>query len=369
MKYAISLGEKGKCSAAPNPWVGCILVKKGKIVGKGYHSSPGTDHAEKKALLDAGENARGSTAYITLEPCSHHGKTPPCAEALIKAKIFKAFVAIKDPDPNVSGKGLEKLKQAGIPVELGVCRKNAISSLLPYLHQRITGKPYCILKAAISIDGRIAASDGSSKWISNKQARESVHRLRAESQAIIIGSGTALKDAPSLTVRLPTSKKNFKQPLRVLLDGNGSVPAEGALFDQSLAPTLIMTTKKAPDESLRSWRLAGAEIEVIPCGKNLLGVDLDAALDILGKKGVLQALIEGGSLLNGSFLKSGLIDRLRLYIGSCSIGEKGIPLFNGIGSNTMDELVHWRLTNMKSFSGNAQLDYKPKGENKCLQGL
>ena len=180
MARAIALGSKGRITAPPNPWVGCVIVKDGIVVGEGFHQTAGEPHAEIHALQQAKEQAMGATVYVTLEPCVHHGRTPPCSDALIKAKVSKVFVALEDPDPRVRGKGIAFLKDAGIWVNLGLCRDEAVQSLQPYLHQRKTGRPFCIAKAAISIDGRTAASDGTSKWITPKEARADSHRIRAD---------------------------------------------------------------------------------------------------------------------------------------------------------------------------------------------
>ena len=361
MERAVSLAEKGRLSAPPNPWVGCVIVRNGKIVGEGYHIRSGGPHAERHALNAAGSNAEGATAYVTLEPCSHHGKTPPCVEALIEAKIGRVVVALEDPDPRVKGRGFALLKDCGIPVDLGVCKESAATSLKAYLHHRKTRRPYCVLKSASSFDGRTAAADGSSQWITMESARIDVHQLRASSQAIMVGSGTAINDSPSLTARHKVSAEH-SQPLRVLLDSTGRVPAKGPLFDIKLAKTLVMTTAKAPEERLLEWKKSGCEVEILPASPDGKGVDLNAALDSLGKRGILQLMVEGGAELHGSFLRSGLVDCLTLYIGACALGSGGMPLFGGGGPQSIEDASRWKLLNVQRLGDDVRMDYIPRGE-------
>ncbi|MGH9005989.1 MAG: bifunctional diaminohydroxyphosphoribosylaminopyrimidine deaminase/5-amino-6-(5-phosphoribosylamino)uracil reductase RibD, partial [Acidimicrobiia bacterium] len=289
MAEAVALGERGRLTAAPNPWVGCVIVgSDGQIVGRGFHARAGEPHAEVHALREVGERSRGGTAYVTLEPCAHQGRTPPCAPALVEAGLSRVVVAVLDPDDRVAGRGIEILRAAGITVEVGVGADAGARSLAPYLHHRRTGRPLCLLKTAASIDGRTAAADGTSQWITGPEARADAHRLRAGSGAVVIGAGTALADRPTLTFRNLEFEDGLPppQPLRVLLDAAGRVPAAGPLFDPSLAPTLVITTPVADPEAKRAWKEAGAEVEeVLFAG----GVDLAAALEVLGRRGVLQA--------------------------------------------------------------------------------
>ncbi|MGH8992828.1 MAG: bifunctional diaminohydroxyphosphoribosylaminopyrimidine deaminase/5-amino-6-(5-phosphoribosylamino)uracil reductase RibD, partial [Acidimicrobiia bacterium] len=303
MAMALDLGEQGRRSAPPNPWVGCVVERDGQVVGTGFHRAPGEPHAEPVALAEAGERARGATAWVTLEPCNHHGRTPPCTDGLIAAGVARVVVAVTDPDPGVTGGGIERLRAAGIAVEVGPGAAAVAASLRPYLHHRTTGRPYCVLKAAASLDGRTAAADGSSQWITGPGAREDTHRLRADSQAVVIGSGTALADRPMLNVRLAEGVS--RQPTRVLLDSTGRVPAAGPLFDPALAPTLVLTTAAAAREAVKGWLEAGADVEVVAATGDGSGVDLAAALAVLGDRGVLQAMVEGGPTLHGALVRSG----------------------------------------------------------------
>jgi diaminohydroxyphosphoribosylaminopyrimidine deaminase/5-amino-6-(5-phosphoribosylamino)uracil reductase len=373
MAEAVALGERGRLTAAPNPWVGCVIVAAdGQVVGRGFHQRAGEPHAEVHALREAGERARGATAYVTLEPCAHQGRTPPCAPALAAAGVSRVAVAVLDPDPRVAGRGVALLEAAGVAVEVGAGAEAAARSLAPYLHHRRTGRPLCLLKTAASLDGRTAAADGTSQWITGAEARADAHRLRAESGAVVVGAGTALADHPSLTFRnlefgdgpVPA------QPLRVLIDASGRVPADGPLFDPALAPTLVITSAAEP-EAVAAWKAAGAEVEDVapapgappfpgaltsPAGP---AVDLGAALDVLGRRGILQAMVEGGATLHGALLRAGLADRLVVYSGGVVLGAGGLPLFGGPGPGTLDDASRWQLTAVRALGPDARLDWEP----------
>jgi diaminohydroxyphosphoribosylaminopyrimidine deaminase/5-amino-6-(5-phosphoribosylamino)uracil reductase len=358
MARAVALGERGQRTSAPNPWVGCVLVRDGTIVGEGYHRVAGEPHAEACALRAAGEQARGATAYVTLEPCAHHGRTPPCVDALAEAGVARVVVAVLDPDYRVAGGGLERLRRAGIRVELGVGAEAAARSLAPYLHHRRTGRPFTVLKVAMSIDGRTAAADGSSRWITGPAARADGHALRADSQAVIVGAGTALADRPTLTAR-DVQVPLERQPLRVLLDAVGRVLPDGPLFDTRLAPTLVITSPAAGSAAVEGWRAAGAEVAAVPASPEGEGLDLRAAFGELGKRGVLQALVEGGPTLYGACVRAGLVDRLVVYVGARTLGERGRPLLVGPGPCTIEQAGRWRLLDVRRLGDDARLEYEP----------
>jgi diaminohydroxyphosphoribosylaminopyrimidine deaminase/5-amino-6-(5-phosphoribosylamino)uracil reductase len=374
MAEAVALGERGRLTAAPNPWVGCAIVTPdGEVVGRGFHRRAGEPHAEVHALREAGERARGATAYVTLEPCAHQGRTPPCAPALVDAGLSRVVVAVLDPDERVAGRGVDILRAAGIAVDVGVGAEAAARSLGPYLHHRRTGRPLCLLKTAASLDGRTAAADGTSQWITGAEARADAHRLRAESGAVVVGAGTALADHPSLTFRnlefgagpVPA------QPLRVLIDASGRVPAAGPLFDLTLAPTLVITTAAADPDGVAAWKAAGAQVEDVaaapgappfpgaPSSPAGPAVDLAAALDLLGRRGILQVMVEGGATLHGALLRAGLADRIVVYTGGVVLGAEGLPLFAGPGPGTLDAASRWRLTAVRDLGPDARLDWEP----------
>jgi len=354
MQLAIEEGRKSRLIAPPNPWVGCLIVQDGKIVGRGSSQPAGQAHAEIEALKNAGEQAQGGTAYVTLEPCSHQGQTPPCVDALIRAKLKRIVIAIEDPDSQVNGNGIKHLKNAGIAVETGVCRDVAEQEFAAYLHHRKTGLPYCVLKCAISLDGRLCASDGSSQWISGKRSRKDAHQLRAQSQAIVVGSGTAIKDQPALTVREVDGVVN--PPLRVLLDGRGRTKATGPLFDLSLGPVLIYTTSKADQNTVTHWKKRGCEIVEVMASSLGEGVHLPQVLKDLGKRGVIQMLLEGGSSVYSQALEFDCVNLLCLYLGNCFIGN-GKPAFNLTTIQTIQEAKKWHLDSVETLGETVKLCY------------
>jgi diaminohydroxyphosphoribosylaminopyrimidine deaminase / 5-amino-6-(5-phosphoribosylamino)uracil reductase len=360
MAEAVALGERGRLTAAPNPWVGCVVVGPGgEVVGRGFHRRAGEPHAEVHALREAGDRARGATAYVTLEPCAHQGRTPPCAPALLDAGVSRVVVAVLDPDERVAGRGVEILRAAGVTIDVGVAADEAARSLAPYLHHRRTARPLCLLKTAASLDGRTAAADGTSQWITGPEARADAHRLRAESGAVVVGAGTALADQPTLTFRGLAFEDGLvpPQPLRVLLDAAGRVPAIGPLFDTALAPTLVLTTAAADPDSRREWEEAGAEVEEVAAAR--VGVDVAAALGVLGRRGILLAMVEGGATLHGALVRAGLADRIVVYTGGVVLGDEGAPLFRGPGPTTLGEASRWRLTAVRRLGGDARLDWTP----------
>jgi diaminohydroxyphosphoribosylaminopyrimidine deaminase/5-amino-6-(5-phosphoribosylamino)uracil reductase len=337
--------------------VGCVIVRDGEIVGRGATEPPGQAHAEAGALRDAGVRARGATAYVTLEPCSHHGRTPPCVDALVAAGITRVVVALEDPDPKVAGRGIAGLRAAGIDVTLGVRAADAARDLAPYLHHRRTGRPFVVAKFAASVDGRIAAADGSSRWLTSDAARADAHELRADSQAIVIGAGTALADRPQLTVRAAKHAPH-QPPLRVVLDARGRVAAEGPLFDVAAAPTLVITTTAAPPDRVDAWRAAGAKVEVVASAADGDGVDLDETFALLGREGVLQALVEGGGTLLGRVLQDHHAQRLVAYLAPLALGARGIPALAYPGPDDVDSAPRFTLVDVTRLGPDVRVDYE-----------
>src|SRR5215218_7879340 len=288
MARAVALAEGGRGVTSPNPMVGAVLVRDGRVVGEGFHQAAGGPHAEALALAAAGAAAAGATCYVTLEPCAHHGRTPPCADALVAAGVARVVAAMADPDPRVDGAGLARLRTAGVEVTVGVGADAAAEQNAAYLTHRRLGRPRVTLKAAASLDGKVAAPDGTSQWITGPDARADGHRLRAEADAVLVGAGTALADDPRLTVRLPGH--GGRQPLRVVADAAGRLAPAGHLFDGE-APTLVATTPAAPAAAVDAWKAAGAEVLICnraPDG----GVDVEDLLRALAARGVLELLVE-----------------------------------------------------------------------------
>ncbi|MGP0006803.1 MAG: bifunctional diaminohydroxyphosphoribosylaminopyrimidine deaminase/5-amino-6-(5-phosphoribosylamino)uracil reductase RibD [Acidimicrobiales bacterium] len=318
MRRAIELGQSVRRQTSPNPWVGSVvLAADGSPAGEGATSPPGGAHAEAAALAAAGELARGGTCYTTLEPCVTQGRTPPCAAALVAAGVHRVVVALIDPDDGVQGRGVASLAAAGIEVVTGVLAEAAEESLRPYLVQRRTLRPYVVLKLAATLDGRIAAPDGTSRWITGEAARGDVQRLRAESDAILVGAGTVRADDPQLTVR--TDPPPLRQPLRVVL---GRAP-DGA----RVQPALEMSG------------------------------DVRGVLDELGRRGVLQLLVEGGASVAGEFHRAGAVDRYVVYLtGGFLGGDDGVAMFAGPGASTMSDLWRGRLVALERFGDDVRLD-------------
>ena len=356
MARAVALAEGGRGTASPNPMVGAVLVRDGRVVGEGFHRAAGTAHAEAVALAAAGGAAEGATCYVTLEPCAHHGRTPPCADALVAAGVARVVAAVADPDPRVRGAGLARLRAAGVEVAVGAGAEAAAEQNAAYLTHRRLGRPRVTLKAAASLDGKVAAPDGTSQWITGPAARSDAHRLRAEADAVAVGAGTALADDPRLTVRLPGF--TGRQPLRVLVDAAGRVGAGGHLFDGE-AETLVATTPAAPATAVDAWKAAGAEVLVcqpttVTVGRALgahpvaHGVDLNDLTRVLGERGVLELLVEGGPRLQASLWAAGLADRLVWYLAPLAIGGQGAPglLGGGAGAATLADARRLRLASV-----------------------
>jgi diaminohydroxyphosphoribosylaminopyrimidine deaminase/5-amino-6-(5-phosphoribosylamino)uracil reductase len=360
MQRAIGLAAGARRRTPPNPWVGCVLVRDGVIVGEGATELPGQAHAEIGALRAAGARARGATAYVTLEPCAHHGRTPPCVDALVEGGVARVVVALEDPDPFVSGRGIASLREHGVTVDVGIGASEVRRQLAPYLVHRDEGRAYVVLKSASSIDGRSAAHDGSSRWLTGPPARADAHELRADSQAVVVGAGTAIADRPTLTAR-DTVAPVARQPLRVVLDASGRVPADGPLFDTDGASTLIVTTDAAPDAATSAWSAAGAKVQTVARADDG-GVDLRATLELLAGLGVVQALVEGGAQVAGALLDADLVDRLVVYVAPTVLGADGVPTFAHSGPRTIADAPRFRLIAVTPLGDDIRLDYEPDPE-------
>jgi diaminohydroxyphosphoribosylaminopyrimidine deaminase / 5-amino-6-(5-phosphoribosylamino)uracil reductase len=326
MRRALELAERGWGRVSPNPLVGAVVVRDGAVVGEGWHDGPGTAHAEVMALSKAGDLARGATVFTTLEPCNHFGRTPPCTRALIDAGVAKTVAGAVDSNLGEGTPGVAALRSAGIEVEVGVLGDEARALNVAFDHHVRTGRPFVILKLASSLDGKIAASDGSSRWITGETARADVHRLRAWSDAIVVGAGTAIADDPSLTARGKWAGA-ASAPLRVIVDSTGRVPPDLHVFDD-VAPTLVATTDRAPERRLRAWADTGADVAVLDRDADDR-VALAALVDALGKRDVQGLLIEGGATLAWSAVRDDLVDRVVAYLAPVLIGGADAPTVMG----------------------------------------
>ncbi|QVE49422.1 bifunctional diaminohydroxyphosphoribosylaminopyrimidine deaminase/5-amino-6-(5-phosphoribosylamino)uracil reductase RibD [Chlamydia crocodili] len=328
MHRAIELGEKGRFSAPPNPWVGCVIVKNGQIIGEGYHEKKGRPHAEENAINSTSVSVEDSDVYVTLEPCCHYGRTPPCVNLLIKHKISTVYVALLDPDNRVAGKGIFTLRQAGIRVCQGLGKEEAEESLKSYIYQRTFHKPWIVLKSAATLDGQTADSDGESQWITCPEARIDVGRLRASSQAIVVGSKTVLQDDPLLTARKPSGELYPHQPLRVVVDSLGTVTAQAKIF-HSPGQSLYVTTTQCSKDHIKN--IEKLDVEILVTEPRNSRVNLHELISYLSTKHILQVLIEGGSILHTAFLRERLANALIIYLGPKIFGDQRKPLFGDLG--------------------------------------
>lgn len=340
MKSALVLARRAVGRTWPNPAVGCILVRDGRIVGRGVTAPGGRPHAEPTALTQAGPLAAGATAYVTLEPCAHHGKTPPCTDALIAAGIARAVVAIEDPDPRVSGRGITALKNAGIAVRLGIEAEAARAVNAGFLSRIERGRPHILLKLAASLDGRIATRTGESRWITGSAARRYVHAIRARSDAVLIGAGTARADDPMLDVR--GLGLGARKPVRVVADGSLSIPLTGRLVQTARdRPLWVLHRPDAPPDRADALRNAGAILLPVPAPDGLL--DMSAALTDLAERGLTNILCEGGGRIAASLLARGLVDKLAVFSAGKIIGGDGTPAVQPFGLETLLQAPEFSL--------------------------
>ncbi len=327
MQRALALARRAEGRTSPNPPVGAVLVKDGQIVGEGYHRRAGEPHAEAAALAQAGERARGATLYVTLEPCAHHGRTPPCTQALIRAGVAQVCFALKDPNPLVCGRGARELAAAGIVVQHGLCREEALEITLPFFKHITTGLPWLTAKFAMSLDGKIATHTGESRWISSTASRHKVHALRNVSDAILVGAGTVLADNPTLTTRLASGAEASKvhHPVRILADSRGRVPSTARIFQADLpGRTILATTSAAPGQHLEQLKAQGVEVWRLPADAKDR-VSLADLLKAVGERGMLTLLVEGGAELLGSLFSLNLVDQVWVFIAPLMIGGRRAP--------------------------------------------
>ena len=340
MREALALAAQARGRTSPNPMVGSVVVKDGRVIGRGYHVKAGAPHGEVVALEDAGAQAKGATLYITLEPCCHcgHGKrTPPCTKAIIAAGIRRVVAAMRDPNPLVSGKGLEELRQSGIDVTLPVLETEALALNEVFIKYITTKRPFVLLKVAASLDGKIATVTGESRWITNERSRLLVHQLRDQVDAVMVGINTVLRDDPLLTTRLPGG--GGRNPMRIIVDSRLRIPCEARVLTASPAAcTLVATTPEAPREKRLQLEAAGAKVVIVE--GNGPGVSLVGLMDQLGAMPVTSILLEGGGELHSSALRAGIVDKVLYFVAPKLIGGRSAPpAIGGEGFARLEEAV------------------------------
>ncbi len=362
MARAIRLARQGLYTTHPNPRVGCVLVSEGEVVGEGYHRRAGEPHAERNALAQAGERARGATAYVTLEPCCHHGRTPPCSEGLIEAGVSRVVAAMRDPNPRVAGEGFTQLRAAGIAVEEGLMQAQAEALNPGFVKRMREGLPFVRCKLAMSLDGRTAMASGESRWITSAGAREDVHRLRARSSAVVTGFGTVKADDPSMNVRLTPEALGLDmdlhtpQPLRVVLDPHLETPPTATMLTLP-GPVLIVCSDEvrldaAPLES------AGAQVVTRPSEGDRL--DLRSVMAYLASQEINEVLLESGAVLAGAMMAEGLIDELVVYLAPHLMGSGARGLFNLPAIELMSQRIPLKITDLRQVGEDIRITARPQ---------
>lgn len=362
MQLALDLAASARGNTNPNPLVGAVIVKDGIIVGTGLHRKAGEPHAEVHAFRMAGEHAKGATLYVTLEPCSHYGKTPPCANLVKESEVKRVVVAMQDPNPAVAGRGIQLLRNAGIEVAVGVLEEQAQRLNERFIHNMLTKRPFIISKYAMTLDGKIATHTGHSKWVTGEEARQDVHHIRHQVDGILVGVGTVIADNPSLTTRL--QEGYGKNPVRIIMDSTLRIPAHAHVLDVKEADTIIVCDEDANIERITALQEQG--ITVMKVRRNQQGLMIDDMLEKLYQYGITDILVEGGSTVNASFLQQGAIDKYVIYIAPKVLGGKlSLTPFAGPNPSTMD--ASWDVE-VASFDKIGQdlriIAYPKKGEGK-----
>ncbi len=346
MARALELAALGMNTTTPNPRVGCVIVKDGKVVGEGWHAKAGEAHAEPLALAAAGKNTAGATVYVTLEPCAHHGRTPPCVDALIKAKPARVMAAMQDPNPQTAGQGFEKLRAAGIQVEVGLMENEARELNIGFISRMMRGTPWVRMKVAASLDGRTALADGQSQWITGADARRDGHAWRARACAVLTGVGTVKDDDPQLTVR---EVETTRQPLRVVVDSRLQTPLNAKV----LGPGTIIAAAGVDAPRSVALRAKGAEVVVLPNQEGK--VELPALLQELARRGCNEVHVEAGHKLNGSFLREGLVDELLIYLAPNILGDTAQGMFHLPPLKNLDERCAVKITDVTRIGDDVRL--------------
>ena len=354
MRLALREAKKGIGKTSPNPCVGAVVVKNDKVVGKGYHKRAGTPHAEIHALREAGKRAKGATLYVTLEPCNHEGRTPPCTEAVLRAGISRLVIGMLDPNPGVTGGGADRLASEGLAVLSGILERECREINLPFIKHTITGLPWVIMKAGISIDGKIAAEPGQSTRITGKYSLRRLHTLRNQVDAILIGINTALVDNPSLTTRLH-GRGAGRDPLRLVLDAELRLPESALMIQQESSAQTWVFCKRGADKRRRSkLEKAGVVVKTVPVSKGAL--NLKAVLTELGRAQITSVLVEGGSKVHGSFLQAGLVDQILLFIAPRILGDQGVPLATFSKKKKVDESRQFKIISTRRHGEDVLID-------------
>lgn len=346
MRMAIGLARRAHGNVAPNPSVGCVIVKNGCVVGRGWTQQGGRPHAETEALLQAGTNAAGADVYVTLEPCAHHGETPPCANALIAAEVARVVIGVRDPDPRVDGGGIDRLRSAGIAVEEGVCELEARDTVDGFLRKIVDGRPSVTVKAATTLDGMIATSKGASQWITGTISRSIVHGMRARHDAIMIGGGTAITDNPSLTCRLPGLEE--RSPTRIVVCGKTLIPVTHNLVSfASEVETIFFVNDTHPPDYHEKYKAAGIDVIKIKSSSNGY-TDMREVLLSLGSRGMTRLMVEGGGQLISTLMRAGLVDRLVWFRAPKLIGGDGVPVASKFGVDALDGAANFVQVSVRS---------------------
>lgn len=362
MRLALDLARSAKGNTNPNPLVGAVLVKDGVIVGTGLHRKAGEPHAEVHAFRMAGEHAKGATLYVTLEPCSHYGKTPPCAKLVKESEVARVVVAMEDPNPEVAGRGIQLLRDAGIEVEVGVLEEEAKRLNERFIHNMLTARPFVISKFAMTLDGKIATHTGHSQWITGEVARQEVHQLRHEVDAILVGVGTVLADNPSLTTRLPQG--NGKNPIRIILDSKLRTPLDANVIDTNEAKTILVTSEDADLNVVSTYEEKGVQVLCIAKTEN--GLDLDAMLEQLYQLGITDVLVEGGGAVNASFLRAGLIQKYLVYMAPKVLGgQNSVSPFTGQDVETINAAELVEFSEVEKIGDDLRITAYPKQGVDC----
>ena len=349
MQRALELAARARGRTSPNPMVGAVLVRDNQLVGEGFHAYAGSDHAEVAALREAGPAAQGATLYVSLEPCCHYGRTPPCVEQILQAGVRRVVAACEDPNPAVSGKGIAALRAAGLPVDVGVLAEEAARLNEAFFTHVRTGRPFVTLKVAASLDGKIATRTGDSRWITGESARRRVHELRNQVDAVLVGIGTVLRDDPLLTTRLGIADQ--RDPIRVIVDNLARLPLRAKVVNRaSTAPTILAVSRMAPRTKLEALQQEG--IQVIVVENSPRRVSLDRLTEALGKRGILSVMIEGGAEINASALREGVVDKVLVFLAPILIGGKSSPTaVGGEGIETLSQALRLRDVRIERFDG------------------